>query len=340
MRLDSAKNEQSTSKKKTEKEKKERKAPPLKETAPSNPAKPSAAFTAVPVLKIISKRSKLGGGTHTKFHGSSESNSNETSGEECGRISTSFTSSSTPKQQTQRTTPKSANVRKSNVTTPRNSATKPKAGNKRRSFPSTVGGPSDVHTTRSVVYQESAGSGATVVKGKDIRKSPRVSKNKPKAKEPVITPSKQNGEGSSKDDVGKKSEESPKPSPKNTDLSSPNASTVNVSSPPLREYSSLACLEGAPRIGDLIAYKVSTHTHTHITIISHSIPLAFRCWSYLQATLQRPQHTRLAPLRLGYRSDKSDCLFQEAKVLGYDNSTKMVKLQLTKDTLQAEKKKG
>ena len=140
-----------------------------------------------------------GGGIHTKFYSSSDSEPDELAS---SAVAVTHTESTSTLPCSKQPPPSGASKRRRN----------------KRTFPSIVGGPSDVHTTRSVVHR--------------------------RAEEP-LTQELEDGTSSH----GETKEE---------DKTSKETSSGEVELETVRDYTALPELHGAPRIGDQIAFKVVT----------------------------------------------------------------------------------
>ena len=153
-------------------------------------------------MRVVTTQSE-GGAIHTKFCSSSDSEPDE------------LPSSAVTGAHTENT---------STVTLPLSKQPPPSGVSKgrrnRRTFPSVVGGPSDVHTTRSVVHRRD--------------------------EEPLTQEQRLEEGTSSRGETGTKEEE---------DKASKEPSG-RVEPAPVRDYTALPDLHGAPRIGDQIAFKV------------------------------------------------------------------------------------
>ena len=241
-----------------------------------------------------------GGGIHTKFYSSSDSEPDELAS---SAVAVTHTESTSTLPCSKQPPPSGASKRRRN----------------KRTFPSIVGGPSDVHTTRSVVHR--------------------------RAEEP-LTQELEDGTSSH----GETKEE---------DKTSKETLSGEVELETVRDYTALPELHGAPRIGDQIAFKVVTFQAANIRVMKCVILLYHRRWSSpCQIILLKSQSTRYQQMCLVMCLDSVSrhallmCLdsvsrlvnavicLQEAAVLGYDASTKMVKLKLSEATLKQEMQKG
>jgi len=158
-------------------------------------------------LREITTQSPAGA-THTKFCSSSDSEPDE-----LPSLSVAATTAHTPTAHTPTTT------------TPASEQQQPPPRGKRnkKSFPSVVGGPGDVYTTKSVMYRRAEGTQEKQLENKISRT------------------------GSTEEGIGREEE-----------FHQMTAAVVPVPES-TRDYTALPDLHGAPRNGDHIAFKVVTH---------------------------------------------------------------------------------
>ena len=173
-----------------------------------------------PVREVTTQ--SAGGGIHTKFYSSSDSEPDELASSAVAATHTGSTGT---------------------ITLPCSKQPPPSGASKRRrnkrTFPSIVGGPSDVHTTRSVVHR--------------------------RAEEPLAQ--------ELEDGTSSRGET------KEEDKTSKETLSGEVELETVRDYTALPELHGPPRIGDQIAFKVVTFQVANIWVMKCVILLCHRHWS-------------------------------------------------------------
>ena len=218
----------------------------------SKPASIAPTTNKVKELRA-SQTNTASGGVHLTFHdsssSSSESSSESSDDDTSNKVVTKSTNSSVPQKANK--TIKQTTRTPGNVTRPVSARGKPrgrggKIQHSRRSLPSNlvIGGPSDVHSTKSTVYNKPESRNETENVSTDLITKPNTQSTSVPSHLQRTT-----GEATTGWDV--------MPKELNDALS-------RVS----KDYSTLPALDGAPRIGDCLAFKV--HLYYNMYRINHT----------------------------------------------------------------------